>query len=590
MSGSACDFVIVTGDAFVDHPAFGSAVIARVLHDAGYRVGIIAQPDWHGPEPFRALGRPRLGFAITAGNVDSMLANYSPTFQRRRRDDYAPGGRFGLRPNRATTVYANRCREAYPDAPLIIGGVEASLRRLAHYDFREDRVRPSLLTDTRADILVYGMGERATLEIAGRLAAGEMLEDIPGTCTIGPEPPAGDALFLPSFEDTARSPDAFNKAHRLFAGEADRPRGRVLVQPHGDRYVTHRPMPAPMTAAELDRIYELPYTRAAHPHYAEPVPALEPVRFSITSHRGCLGSCSFCSLRAHQGRIIQWRSEQSLIREAEGLTRLPGFHGHITDVGGPTVNMYGATCAKMKRGEVCADRECTWPEKCSSLRLGYDRQLSVLAAIRRLPGVKKVSVGTGLRFDLLDGPAGESYLAQLCRHHISGQLRVAPEHVAPAVLKQMRKAPPDSYRRFRNEFRAANRRLGLRQFLVPYFIAGHPGATIDDAVALAEHLVREEKFFIRRVQQFTPLPMTAAAAAWYTGKDPLTGRAVHVARDPAEARLQRSLLQLWVPANYARAERELVRLGRADLLRRIRALRPLLAREDEKPRLPRGRA
>lgn len=569
-----CDVIIVTGDAFVDHPAFGSAVIARVLLDAGYRVGVIAQPDWRTTESFRALGRPRLFFGITAGNVDSMVANYSPTFQRRRRDDYAPGGRAELRPNRAVTVYANRCREAYHDTVLAVGGVEASLRRLAHYDYWENRVRPSVLADSRADILVYGMGERAVVEIARRQAAGESLAGIPGSCVIDRAMPVGDPLVLPSFEAVRASPDQFRQAFRAWYGESDRPHGRVVVQPHGNRFVVQQPPPLPLAPEELDRVYDLPYTRTEHPQYREPVPALATVRFSITSHRGCLGSCSFCSLRAHQGRIIQWRSPGSVAREAARITRVEGFRGHITDVGGPTVNMYGATCAKMKRADVCSDRECTWPERCPNLRLGLDRQLALLEAVRRVPGVSQVTVGTGLRYDLLEGRAGEGYLEQLCRFHVSGQLRVAPEHIVPAVLAQMRKAGPDSYRRFRGRFRALNDRLGLRQYLIPYFISGYPGATVDDAVALAEYLVREERMLIRQVQQFTPLPMTAAATAWHTGQDPFTGRRIHVAREAVEQRLQRSLLQLQVPANFAFAERELRRMGRDDLVRRIRRLSP----------------
>ena len=358
-----CDVIIVTGDAYVDHPAFGSAVIARVLLDAGWRVGVIAQPDWRAVECFRVLGRPKLFFGITAGNVDSMVANYSPTFQQRREDDYAPAGRAGCRPNRAVTVYANLCRRAYLDAPLVIGGIEASLRRLAHYDYWDDRVRGSLLTDTRADILVYGMAERQVVEVARRVAAAEGLAGISGTCIIAHEPPPGDVVTLPSLDEVRDDPARFNQAFRAWHRESDQPGGRPVVQPHGDRLVVQYPVPAPMSEAELDAVYELPYTRAPCPG-SEPVPALATVRFSITSHRGCLGSCSFCSLRAHQGRIIQWRSEESLVREAAAITRVEGFKGHITDVGGPTVNMYGATCAKMKRGIVCADRECTWPEPC----------------------------------------------------------------------------------------------------------------------------------------------------------------------------------------------------------------------------------
>ncbi|MFO7676389.1 MAG: YgiQ family radical SAM protein [bacterium] len=575
----ACDIIIVTGDAYVDHPAFGSAVIARVLEDAGFRVGVISQPDWRSTADFTALGRPRLAFAVTAGNVDSMVANYSPSFQRRREDDYSPGGRPGLRPPRASTVYANRLREAFPGVPLVLGGVEASLRRLAHYDYWDDRVRPSLLADTRADILVYGMGELAAVEIARRLDAGAPLDGIPGTCVIRREMPAGDACVLPSYEAARDDAGRFNEAFRAWYLESARP----VVQPHANRFVVQEPAGPPLSGADLDRVYDLPYTRLPHPSCPEPVPALATVAFSITSHRGCLGSCAFCSLRAHQGRIIGWRTEASVVREAAAIALLPDFRGHITDVGGPTVNMYGATCARMKRGAVCADRDCLWPEPCPNLRLALDRQLALLAAVAQVPGVRKVTVGSGLRFDLLDGAAGLGYLEQLCRSHVSGQLRVAPEHVCAEVLARMRKYAPGDWQKFRERFRRVNEKLGLKQYLIPYFISGHPGATADSAVELAEHLVRDEKIRIRQVQQFTPLPMTLSAAVWHTGRDPLTGDKVEVARSPEEQRLQRCLLQLHVPANRAFAERELERMGCRDLLRRVQLLAGVQGAEEERP-------
>ena len=583
----SCDVIIVTGDAYVDHPSFGSAVVARVLLDAGFRVGIIAQPRWSGPEDFASLGRPRLFFGVTAGNVDSLVANYSPGLQRRRADDFSPGGKPGLRPNRATTVYCNRLREAFKDVPLVIGGIEASLRRLAHYDHWEDSVRRSLLLDTRADILLYGMAEKGVVEVARRLSdesspaprpfplAPSLLDAIPGSCVNRKEPPA-DAVVLPSYEAVSADKDKFNNAFRLWHHEADNPSGRTVAQPHADRWVVHYPPPAPMSQAELDRVYDLPYTRRAHPDYEEKIPALETVRFSITSHRGCLGSCTFCSLSAHQGRIIQWRSRRSILAEAARITRLEGFKGHITDVGGPTANMYGATCTKMASGRVCPDRECTWPQPCPRLRLAAKEELAVLEAVRTLPGVKKVSVGTGFRFDLLDEKPGLGYLEQLCRYYVSGQLRIAPEHVSSRVLAAMHKPSHSSYMAFRRRFTDTNRHLGRKQYLIPYYISGHPGSTVDDAFELAEFLVRTERLFIRQVQQFTPLPMTAAAAAWHTGKDPLTDQPLYVPRDPKEVKLQRALLQLQEPGNYIYAERALQKLGRQDLLRRLQALKPLL--------------
>jgi len=577
-----CDVIIVSGDAYVDHPSFGSAVIVRVLLDAGYRVGVIAQPDWKVRDDFERLGRPRLFFGVTAGNVDSMLSSYSPGMSARKRDDYSPGGRPRLRPYRATTVYCNRLRESFHDVPLVIGGIEASLRRLAHYDYWDDAVRGSILTDTRADVLTYGMAELQVVEIAHRLETGDELDGIRGTCVMRRDAP--DALVLPGLDEVRTDRRKFNEAFRLWAGESDSSKGRVVAQRHGDRYVVQYPIREPMSKDQLDRIYDLPYSRVAHPSYKEPVPALETVKFSITSHRGCLGSCTFCSLRAHQGRLIQWRSEASIVREARAIARMPGFKGHITDVGGPTANMYAASCAKMRSGSTCGDRECTWPVKCPNLEIDYERELAVLDAVARVPGVKKVSIGTGIRHDLIQGSAGKRYLEQLCGHHVSGQLRVAPEHVSGRVLDAMRKAGHRTYVEFRERFREASNRAGKKQYLIPYFISGHPGATLEDAVELAEYLVRGERFFIRQVQQFTPLPMTAAGAAYHTGQDPFTGRALHVARDPGEQKLQRALLQLQVEANYRLALAELERLDRADLARRVRLLRPMLARAWERAR------
>jgi uncharacterized radical SAM protein YgiQ len=589
-----CDVIIVTGDAFVDHPSFGSAVVARVLLDAGFRTGVIAQPRWDALDDVTALGRPRLYFGVTAGNVDSLVANYSPNIQVRREDDFSPGGRPGMRPNRATTVYCNLLRRAYAGAPLVIGGIEASLRRFAHYDYWENSVRRSLLFDTRADILLYGMAEPALVEVANRLAStggslqlpgteSRTLEGIRGTCVNVKEPPPG-SVRLPSYEQVKADKDKFNEAFNLWHREADNPSGKAVAQQHGDRWAVQLPPPKPLAPGELDRIYELPYTRKPHPSYKEPILALETVKFSITSHRGCLGSCTFCSLGAHQGRIIQWRTKESMLREAAKMTRLDGFKGHITDVGGPTANMYGATCAKMKKGTVCPDRECTFPKKCPNLVLDIAAELDVLEAVRELPGVKKVSVGTGIRFDLLDDEAGASYMEQLCRWHVSGQLRVAPEHTSGRVLLQMHKGSHQSWLSFRGRFAAANRRLGKEQYLIPYFISGHPGATTEDAVELAEYLVRVERFRIKQVQQFTPLPMTASAATYHTGKDPFTGKDVYTARDPAEVKLQRCLLQLHEPNNFIYAVRALDKMGRQDLARRVRALKPLLSPPEKESR------
>lgn len=571
------DIILVSGDAFVDHPAFGVAAIARVLLAAGWRVGVIAQPRWSTTEDIARLGRPRLCFGITAGNVDSMVANHSPAGRGRRRDDYSPGGKPGLRPDRATTVYCNLLRRMFKDVPLIIGGIEASLRRLAHYDYWDDAVRRSILLDTRADILCYGMAEPAVVEVAARLARKAPLDGIPGTVVVRGSPPAVPHVLIPSFEQVSANKAAFNEAFRLWHREHANPQGKTVVQPHADRFVVQYPPSPPLAPAELDRSYDLPYTRLAHPSYRQPIPALEPVRFSITSHRGCFGSCTFCSLSAHQGRIIQWRSLNSIVREARLIAGLPGFKGHITDVGGPTSNMYSATCPQMRRGRVCPDRQCAFPRRCPSLKIDYDHQLAVLGAVRRVPGVRLVTIGTGIRFDLIEGDQGRRYLAEICRRHVSGQLRVAPEHVSPRVLYLMRKFAPGDYDLFRDRFREASRRARKEQYLVPYFISGFPGATARDALDLAEYIVKTERFAVRRVQQFTPLPMTAAAAMWHTGKDPFTGRAVPVARSEDEQRLQRALLQPFDPDNLAIAEKLLIKLGRRDLLRRLRGLKPRTA-------------
>jgi uncharacterized radical SAM protein YgiQ len=588
-----CDVIIVSGDAYVDHASFGPAVISRVLLAAGYRVGIIPQPRWNDATDIARLGRPRLFFGVTAGNVDSMVANHSPSLGPRRVDDYSPAGEAGLRPDRATIVYCNLLRHAFAGTPFVIGGIEASLRRLAHYDYWSDSVRRSLLLDTRADILVYGMGEAAILEIAGRISSldpsnpgplGLSLSAIPGTAINSKEPPPEPRVLVPSFEKVSTDKTAFNEAFKLWHRESDNPQGKPIVQPHADRFVVQYPPQPPLSTAELDRIYDLPYSRLPHPSYAEPIPALETVKFSITSHRGCLGSCSFCSLGAHQGRIIQSRSRESVLREAALITRVPGFKGHITDIGGPSANMYAATCGRMKRGTVCPDRECTHPRRCPNLRLAIRDELDLLAAVRRLPGVSKVSVGTGIRYDLLDDEAGLRYTDELCRYYVSGQLRVAPEHVSDPVLSAMHKGRHKTYVDFRKRFSETNKRLGRKQYLIPYFISGHPGATVDDAVVLAEYLVRVERFFIRQVQQFTPLPMTAAAGAWHTGKDPLTGKELHVARDPKEQKLQRCLLQLQDRLNFEYALRELSRLGRRDLFGRLLALKPLLGTHIDSPR------
>jgi uncharacterized radical SAM protein YgiQ len=577
-----CDVIIVTGDAYVDHPSFGSAVIARVLMDAGFRVGTIAQPRWDRVDDFQRLGRPRLFFGVTAGNVDSMVNLYSPLMQKRRVDDYSPGGKTGLRPSRATIVYCGRLREAYPGVKLVLGGIEASLRRLAHYDYWDDAVRRSILLDAKANILAYGMAELAVVTIARRLSQDpqDNLAGIPGTVIVTSGQCPADAVEIPSEEETRADKDRFLSAFMTWYRESDQPKGRTIVQRSGNRCVVQYPPALPLSSAELDRVYDLPFQRRPHPGYerAGEIPALEMVKFSITSHRGCLGSCTFCSLRAHQGRISQWRSQRSIVDEARRIARLPGFRGHITDIGGPTANMYGATCPQLANGSPCRNRECLFPERCPSLRSDLGRQLQMLATVRALPGVKRVSIGTGLRYDLFDPSSGAREIEELARHYISGQLRIAPEHVAKRVLDLMRKSSCEQYERFMAQFEAVNRRLGKKQYLIPYFISGFPGCTAEDMVELAEFLAAERRVhdlpaLIRQVQDFTPLPMTPAAAMYYTGKDPFTGRKLYVARDIRDKKLQRALLQLAVPANYTYACRALRAAGQKQLLARVERLR-----------------
>jgi uncharacterized radical SAM protein YgiQ len=566
------DVILVSGDGYVDHPSFGVGVIGRVLEDAGYAVGIIPQPEWRRDEDLSALGAPRLFFGIASGNVDSMVNNYSPKRKRRRRDVYSPGGRL-LRPDRAGIVYADRVHALFPDVPLILGGIEASLRRFAHYDFWSDSVRRSILADAPADMIVFGMGERPILEVARRLASGDAvseIRDVPGTVVkMGVREWRGSdhqgRLEIPSFDEVARDKRRYAEAFRLHYGEQDPFLGRTVAQPHPKTVVIQNPPALPMTTDELDRVYELPYTREAHPSYREEVPALEPVRFSLTTHRGCFGSCSFCALTHHQGRIVQSRSIDSLVREAEGLTKLPGFKGVIQDVGGPTANMYGMACSRWKTSGACADRLCS-PD-CPTLAAGHESQLELLLRLREIPGVKRVFVSSGIRHDLILGdetPAGTEYLQTLVRHHVSGHLKVAPEHVSDRVLLAMKKPPRAALEEFRKRFVAASRDAGKEQYLVPYFISGHPGCEIEDMVELAEY-IRDHRLYSEQVQDFTPTPMTVSTCMYYTGIDPLTGKAVHVPRG-REKEIQRALLQYRDARNWPLVREGLRGAGRGDLI------------------------
>jgi uncharacterized radical SAM protein YgiQ len=561
------DIILVSGDAYVDHPSFGAGLLGRVLWDSGYTVGIVAQPDWRADEDLLRLGRPRLFFGITSGNVDSMVNNFTPNLKRRRRDVYSPGGRL-LRPDRAAIIYANRVHSLFPNVPVVLGGIEASLRRFAHYDYWSDSVRQSILADAPADLLVYGMGEKPILEVARRLNAGEeiaQIGDVPGTAVKEEvrrwrEAGRQDAVIIPGFAEVKGDKRKYAQAFAAHYKEQDPYHARAVVQPHPKTVVIQNPPALPLSTAELDQIYELPYSRKAHPSYREPIPALEPVRFSITSHRGCFGSCSFCALTHHQGRIVQSRSISSIVREAERLAQMPGFKGIIQDVGGPTANMYGLVCPRWKQG-ACPDRLCS--ADCPTLEKDHSLQVELLRRLRAIPGVRRVFVGSGIRHDLVMADRS-GYLEDLCRHHVSGHLKIAPEHISRTVTECMHKPPRQVLDDFRERFRAASQAAGREQYILPYLMSGHPGCTIADMVELAEYL-RDNSMYTEQVQDFTPTPMTISTAMYYTGLDPFTLQPVHIPRGE-EKRIQRAMLQYRDPGNYDLVREGLERIGRKDLI------------------------
>jgi uncharacterized radical SAM protein YgiQ len=564
------DVIIVTGDAYVDHPSYGASVIGRVLEDAGFRVGIIAQPDWRSASDFMRLGKPRLFFGVTAGNLDSMVANYTANKKVRNDDDYSPGGAAGLRPDRAVIVYANRVREAFKDVPIVLGGIEASLRRLAHYDYWSDKVRRSALVDAKADILVYGMGERAILEIAGRLKKGEDVKDlewIRGTVIARSAlNDIRDYIELPSFEEVSADKDGFNKAFRLIHSESDPYRGKTVVQRHGSRFVIQFPPTLPLKTEELDKIYLLDYAMGWHPAYDKKggVPGYEAVRYSVISHRGCCGGCGFCSLYFHQGRIVQSRSAESIVEEARRMAKRGDFKGTITDVGGPTANLYMARCPMWEGKGACADRQCLIPARCGSLKLGYGDILPLLRRLKEIPKVRHVFIGSGLRYDLLTDKESDGFLAELCRDHVSGRLKVAPEHCVDKVLKLMNKPPFAIYEKFAERFAAVTSRLKKRLFLVNYIISGHPGSTLEDALESALYFAKR-RTCPEQIQDYVPLPMTASAAMYHTGEDPFTGEKVYVAKGERERKLHRALMQYAQPKNKRYVLEALRRLRRTEL-------------------------
>lgn len=564
------DFIFVSGDAYVDHPSFGPAIICRLLEKHGYKVGIIAQPDWRGEEDFRCLGRPRLAFLVSSGNMDSLLNKFTAAKKTRHEDAYSPGGKSGCRPERAVIVYTNKLREIWPGVPVIIGGIEASLRRFAHYDYWTNRVRRSVLMDSQADLLVYGMGEKQILEIASDLHQGvavENIQDVAGTCYRVPNfDYVYDYVKLPDFETVAVDKKAFADAFADIYLEQDAIRGKKLVQRNGEACVVQNPPAMPLTEEEMDEIYDLPYQRTYHPMYekAGGVPAIKEVKFSLVSQRGCFGGCNFCAIVSHQGRIIQRRSHASILREAKLLTELPDFKGYIHDVGGPTANFRRPSCDEQLQRGTCRGKECLSPTPCKNIVADHSDYLSLLRELRKLPKVKKVFIRSGIRFDYLM-LVKDSFLEELCKYHISGQLKIAPEHISDRVTRLMGKSNKEVYRKFVHRFKAMNERLGKKQYLVPYFMSSHPGARLEDAVELAE-FIRDLGYRPEQVQDFIPTPGTLSTAMYYSGIHPLTGEAVYTAKNPHEKRMQRALMQYWIPGNRPLV-REALRLAhRTDLI------------------------
>lgn len=548
------DFLFISGDAYVDHPSFGPAVISRVLEAEGYKVAMLCQPDWHDLRNFEVLGKPRLGVLISGGNLDSMLCHYTAARKPRREDKYSPGKAMGLRPDHATVVYARKAKELWPDLPVVIGGIEASLRRFAHYDYWEDKLLPSILVESGADLLVYGMGEKQVQEIADYLAGGASgadLQYINGTAYLTKDLSLLEKYVeLPSLEAIKSDRKLFAKAYALQAAEQDPFYGRNVVQKNGSQYVVQNPPVMPLTEAEMDFVYDLPYTRRWHPSYDADggIAALEEVQFSIVSSRGCFGSCAFCAIHAHQGRIIQARSHASIIKEAEKIIAMPEFKGYIHDVGGPTANFRHPSCKKQLQVGVCKDRQCLFPEPCPNLDADHSDYISLLRELRALPGVKKVFIRSGIRYDYLLADKKQDFLEELCRYHVSGQLKIAPEHVAEPVLACMGKPGKDVYLKFVRAFNKKNKEVGLEQYLVPYFISSHPGCTLHNAIELAEFL-RDTGHTPEQVQDFIPTPGSAATAMYYSGINPFTGKPVFVTRNPHEKAMQRALMQYKNPRN-----------------------------------------
>ncbi len=568
-----CDFLLVTGDAYVDHPSFGTAIISRVLEDAGYKVAILSQPDFHDERDFIEMGRPRYAVLINGGNIDSMVAHYTAAKKRRSDDAYTPGGKAGRRPDRAVTVYSMLARRAFPDVPIYLGGIEASLRRFAHYDYWADRVMPSILESTGADGLMYGMSERSVLELANNLKHGKKGADacvgVRGTAYMahGTDGLAFDAIECPSYEDVYASKLDYARSVKTQYDEQDHVRGKALLQRHGKRVMIQNPPAKPLTTAEMDHVYALPYMRTYHPSYEAlgGVPAIQEVQFSIIHNRGCFGACNFCALAFHQGRYIQTRSHESVIAEAKQIAQMPGFKGYIHDVGGPTANFRFPSCKQQEEHGLCKNKRCLFPSACKNLEADHTDYLNLLRELRQIEGVKKVFVRSGLRYDYMMADRNDAFFRELVEHHISGQLKVAPEHMSDNALYYMGKPSFSVYEQFRERYARINQKLGRKQYLVPYLMSSHPGATLDDAILLAEYL-NKVGYMPEQVQDFYPTPGTLSTAMYYTGIDPRTMKPVFVAKTPEEKAMQRALLQWRRPDKRPIVLAALKKAGRDDLI------------------------
>ncbi|WP_443853828.1 YgiQ family radical SAM protein [Eshraghiella crossota] len=566
------DFTYVIGDAYVDHSSFGPAIISRVLESRGFKVGIIAQPDWKNEESINVFGRPRLGFLVSGGNMDPMVNHYTVSKKRRKTDAYTPGGVIGKRPDHATVVYCNLIKKLYKDSPIIIGGIEASLRRLAHYDYWSDSLKRSILLDSQADIISYGMGEHSIVEIAEALDSGLDVKDvtfIDGTVYKTKEiENVYDYEMLPSYEDLKADKLNYARSFNIQYMNTDPFTGKRLVEPYDKGiYVVQNPAAKPLTQIEMDDVYALPYMNTYHPVYEKDggVPAISEIKFSITSNRGCFGSCSFCALTFHQGRILQTRSYESIIDEAKAMTEVPDFKGYIHDVGGPTANFRQPACSKQMEHGACKNKQCLFPEPCKNMKIDHKDYINLLRELRKIPKVKKVFVRSGIRFDYAIADKDHTFIRELCKYHVSGQLRVAPEHVSDNVLKLMGKPGNDVYEKFVKECEHINEELGLKQYLVPYLMSSHPGSTLKDAIKLAEY-VRDIGYMPEQVQDFYPTPSTISTCMYYTGVDPRTMESVYVARNPHEKAMQRALIQYKEPSNYELVKEALIKEKRQDLI------------------------